>query len=136
MEREKPFYTFTHGESTFAFRRPDIAQVDRFTSRMAPGALERRPGLHPRARPGPGGLGPRHRGEARPRPHRRQRHPGGPGFPGRLAELERDPPPLAQLSALIRHWLHREPPEDPEDFLELARQALWLERRYLRQTPR
>jgi hypothetical protein len=35
MDREKPFYTFTHGEATFAFRRPDIAQVDRFTSRMA-----------------------------------------------------------------------------------------------------
>lgn len=47
-------------------------------------------------------------------------------------ELEADPPPLAQLSALIRHWLHREPPEDPVEFFDLAQQALWLEKRYLR----
>ncbi len=49
--------------------------------------------------------------------------------------MEAEPPPLAQYAALIRHWLHREPPEDLEAFLELTQQALWLEKRYLR-TPR
>ncbi|MEN2982197.1 MAG: hypothetical protein ABDH20_06470 [Thermus sp.] len=50
--------------------------------------------------------------------------------------MELYPPPLAQLSALIRHWLHREPPEVPEEFLRLAQQALWLERRYHPKAPR
>ncbi|WP_167764545.1 hypothetical protein [Thermus tengchongensis] len=50
--------------------------------------------------------------------------------------MELDPPPLAQLAALIRHWLHREPPGDLDEFLQLARQALWLERRYHPKTPR
>jgi len=44
--------------------------------------------------------------------------------------VEAEPHSLAQLSALIRHWLHREPPEDLEEFVQLAAQALWLERRY------
>ncbi|MCS6867499.1 MAG: hypothetical protein NZ846_07825 [Thermus sp.] len=35
MKEEKPFYTLSAEGRTFAFRRPDISQVDRFASRMA-----------------------------------------------------------------------------------------------------
>ena len=32
---DKPFYTLTLDGTTYAFRKPDIAQIDRLTSRMA-----------------------------------------------------------------------------------------------------
>ena len=37
---------------------------------------------------------------------------------------------MGQRAALIRHWLHMEPPEDTEAFLDALSQADWLERRY------
>ncbi|MEN2982196.1 MAG: hypothetical protein ABDH20_06465 [Thermus sp.] len=44
MKEEKPFYTLSVDGRTFAFRRPEISQVDRFASRMARAPLSWRPG--------------------------------------------------------------------------------------------
>ncbi len=36
---------------------------------------------------------------------------------------------LRQLGVLIRYWTHREPSDDPIEFMQQAAEALWIEER-------
>ncbi|MDK2955417.1 MAG: hypothetical protein PWQ57_913 [Desulfovibrionales bacterium] len=37
---------------------------------------------------------------------------------------------VEQYMAMIQHWLHERPSNDPERFSNQAAQAVWLEKRY------